>query len=132
VVDAIIDAHHHIWRLSETPWLQSPQLPRIFGAYEAIRRDYGIADYLADATPSGVVKSVFVQVNVAPGKEVDEVAWVQPVADDHFSPMQLLTDRMRLAGGELAVERVCDSRRRQVGEGRDRMLEAIRLCQFGG
>jgi predicted TIM-barrel fold metal-dependent hydrolase len=62
VVDAIIDAHHHIWRLSDTPWLQSPQLPRIFGAYEAIRRDYGIADYLADATPSGVVKSVFVQV----------------------------------------------------------------------
>ena len=68
--DAIIDAHHHIWRLSETPWLQGPPVPRIFGAYDAIRRDYAIADYLADAKPSGVVKSVFVQVNVAPGKEV--------------------------------------------------------------
>ena len=52
--DAIIDAHHHIWRLSETPWLQGPPVPRIFGAYDAIRRDYAIADYLADAKPSGL------------------------------------------------------------------------------
>jgi predicted TIM-barrel fold metal-dependent hydrolase len=37
--DPIIDAHHHIWRLSETPWLQGPPVPRIFGAYDAIRRD---------------------------------------------------------------------------------------------
>ena len=84
--DAIIDAHHHIWRLSETPWLQGPPVPRIFGAYDAIRRDYAIEDYLADARPSGVVKSVFVQVNVAPGKEVDEAAWVQSVADVNGFP----------------------------------------------
>jgi predicted TIM-barrel fold metal-dependent hydrolase len=86
LVDAIIDAHHHIWRLAETPWLQGPPVPRIFGAYDAIRRDYAIADYLADAKPSGVVKSVFVQVNVAPGKEVDEAAWVQSVADVNGFP----------------------------------------------
>lgn len=78
--DAIIDAHHHIWRLAETPWLQGPPVPRIFGDYEPLRRDYGIAEYLAEAAPCGVVKSVFVQVNVAPGKEVDELAWVQSVA----------------------------------------------------
>jgi len=82
----VIDAHHHIWRLSETPWLQGPPVPRIFGAYDAIRRDYTIEEYLADATPSGVVKSVFVQVNVGAGKEVDEVAWVQSVADRHGFP----------------------------------------------
>ena len=86
MTDAIIDAHHHIWRLSETPWLQGPPVPRIFGAYDAIRRDYSIADYLADARPSGIVKSVFVQVNVAPGKEVDEIEWVQSVADGHGFP----------------------------------------------
>jgi len=86
VTDAIIDAHHHIWRLAETPWLQGPPVPRIFGDYEAIRRDYTIDEYLADAKPSGVVKSVFVQVNVAPGKEVEEVAWVQSVADEHGFP----------------------------------------------
>jgi predicted TIM-barrel fold metal-dependent hydrolase len=27
----IIDAHHHIWRLVATPWLQGPMVPRIFG-----------------------------------------------------------------------------------------------------
>lgn len=77
---AIIDAHHHVWRLSHTPWLQGPEVPRIFGAYQPLRRDYLIEDFLADAQPSGVVQSVFVQVNVAPGAEVDEVAWVASLA----------------------------------------------------
>ena len=69
----IVDSHHHIWRLNETPWLQGPSVPRIFGAYEPLRRDYGITEYMAEAVPCGVVKSVYVQVNVAPGKEVEEV-----------------------------------------------------------
>jgi predicted TIM-barrel fold metal-dependent hydrolase len=86
VIDSIIDAHHHIWRLSETPWLHGPPVPRIFGAYDAIWRDYGIDDYLADARSSGVIKSVFVQVNVAPGKEVAEATWVQSVADKNGFP----------------------------------------------
>ncbi|MBU6269730.1 MAG: amidohydrolase family protein [Betaproteobacteria bacterium] len=76
----MIDAHHHVWRLSHTPWLQGPEVPRIFGAYQPLRRDYLIEDFLADARPSGVVQSVFVQVNVAPGAEVDEVAWVASLA----------------------------------------------------
>ena len=83
---AIIDAHHHIWRLNQTPWLLGPPVPRIFGAYEPLRRDYGIADYLADARPSGVVKSVFVQVNVAPQREVDEAAWVASIARNDGFP----------------------------------------------
>jgi predicted TIM-barrel fold metal-dependent hydrolase len=77
----IIDAHHHIWRFDKTPWLQGPPVPRIFGAYEPLRRDYTIEEYLADARPSGVTQSVFVQVNVVPGEEVDEVAWVQSAAN---------------------------------------------------
>jgi predicted TIM-barrel fold metal-dependent hydrolase len=79
--DAIIDAHHHIWRLAQTPWLNGPPLPRIFGDYKPLRRDYTIEEFLAEAGPCGVVKSVFVQVNVAPGEEVDEVGFVQSVAD---------------------------------------------------
>lgn len=83
VNDRIIDAHHHIWRLAHTPWLNGPVVPRIFGAYERLRRDYPIEEYRAEAQSAGVVKSVYVQVNVAPGAEVDEVAWVQSVADQH-------------------------------------------------
>ncbi len=69
--DAIIDAHHHIWRLSHTPWLNGPMVPRIFGDYEPLRRDYPVEEYLAEAAAAGVVKSVYVQVNVAPGAEVE-------------------------------------------------------------
>lgn len=79
--EPIIDTHHHVWRLADLPWLAGPPVPRIFGDYQALRRDYPIEDYLAAAQPAGVVKSVYVQVNVAPRAEVDEVAWVQSVAD---------------------------------------------------
>lgn len=108
MADAIIDAHHHIWRLSETPWLQGPPVPRIFGAYDAIRRDYSIADYLSDAKPSGIVKSVFVQVNVAPGKEVEEAAWVQSVADANGFPHAIT------AYADLASPSVADTLDREL------------------
>lgn len=71
----IIDAHHHIWRLDRTPWLSGPTVPRIFGDYTAIRRDYSIDEYAHEAMPYGVVKSVYVQVNVAPGDEIWEAQW---------------------------------------------------------
>ena len=43
----IIDAHHHIWRQADLPWLMGPMQPRIFGPYAPIRRDYTINEYLA-------------------------------------------------------------------------------------
>jgi hypothetical protein len=39
---AMIDAHHHIRRPIDLTWLSGPQVPRIFGRYSAIRRDYTI------------------------------------------------------------------------------------------
>jgi predicted TIM-barrel fold metal-dependent hydrolase len=77
----VIDAHHHIWRPADLPWLAGPMVPRIFGPYEAIRRDYPVEEYLADVAGSGVVKSVYVQANWAPDRALDEVEWVQSVAD---------------------------------------------------
>ena len=61
----IIDAHHHIWRQADLPWLDGPMQPRIFGPYEPIRRDYPISEYLADIAGSDVVRSVYVQANWA-------------------------------------------------------------------
>ena len=61
----IVDAHHHIWRQADLPWLQGPMVPRIFGPYEPIRRDYPIEEFLADIAGSGVEKSVYVQTNWA-------------------------------------------------------------------
>jgi predicted TIM-barrel fold metal-dependent hydrolase len=77
----IIDAHHHIFRQVDLPWLLGPMVPRIFGPYEAIRRDYPIAEYLDDLKTSNVVGSVYVQVNWAKSRAIEEAVWVQSVAD---------------------------------------------------
>ena len=76
----IVDCHHHIWRLQDLPWLDGPILPRIFGPYEPIQRDYLISEYRAEAEAVGVTKSVYTQVNWPLDKSVDEVRWVQQVA----------------------------------------------------
>ena len=81
-MSGIVDAHHHIWRQRDLPWLVGPMQPRIFGPYEPIRRDYLIAEYLDDIAGSGVTKSVYVQANWATDRFEDEAAWVQSVADE--------------------------------------------------
>lgn len=82
----IIDAHHHVWRQADQPWLNGPMVPRIFGPYEAIRRDYPIEEYLADIADTGVVASVYVQTNWDPSRKVEEVEWVQSLADANGWP----------------------------------------------
>ena len=77
----IVDAHHHIWRQADMPWLSGPMQPRIFGPYGPIRRDYLIDEFLEDLSGTGVVKSVYVQANWPKDKFEDEVAWVSDVAD---------------------------------------------------
>ena len=77
----IIDAHHHIWRKNDLPWLRDEPQPRIFGEYASIRRDYPIEEYLADIQAQNVEKSIYVQTNWTPSDGVKEVAWVQSVAD---------------------------------------------------
>ena len=81
-----VDAHHHIWRQADLPWLIGPMQPRIFGPYEPIRRDYPIEEYLADLASSGVTKSVYVQTNWANDRFEDETAWVQQTANQHGWP----------------------------------------------
>ncbi len=82
----IIDAHHHIWRRRDLPWLDGPMQPRIFGPYEPIRRDYPISEYLADVAGSEVARSVYVQANWAKERFEDEVAYVQRAADETGYP----------------------------------------------
>ena len=79
--ESIIDAHHHIWRRADQPWLQGPTVPRIFGPYDSIKRDYPIEEYLNDIAGTGVTKSIYVQTNWAKERAVEEVEWVQSTAD---------------------------------------------------
>jgi predicted TIM-barrel fold metal-dependent hydrolase len=82
----IVDAHHHLWRKADLPWLSGPMVPRIFGEYEAIRRDYLIDEFRQDMAACGVVKSVYVQTNWPEAGALDEVAWVQSIANQHHFP----------------------------------------------
>jgi predicted TIM-barrel fold metal-dependent hydrolase len=82
----MIDAHHHIWRRADLPWLNGPDQPRIFGEYGALKRDYPIEEYLEDLAGTGIAQSVYVQTNWAPERFEEEVAWVQGVADEHGWP----------------------------------------------
>lgn len=83
----VIDTHHHIWHVRNYPWLLEPMRPRIFGeSYQPLRRDYLIADYLADIAGHNVVKSVHVQAHWDPSDPVGETRWLQSVADQHGFP----------------------------------------------
>jgi len=79
----LIDAHHHIWELKRIPWLNGPMQPRIFGEYSALRRDYLGDVFRRDLAPHGIAQSVYIQINVAPGDEVAETAWVQAQCEAH-------------------------------------------------
>lgn len=76
----MIDAHFHVWRQADLPWLTGPMQPRIFGPYEPIRRDYPMAEYLADIEGTGVTKAVYVQANWAPERAEDEARFIEETA----------------------------------------------------
>ena len=79
---SVIDSHFHIWRRDDLPWLNGPMVPRIFGPYEPIRRDYPIAEYLGELEDLDVTKAVYVQTNWAKTDFEKEVAWVSDTAKE--------------------------------------------------
>lgn len=85
-MQGIVDSHFHIWRQKDLPWLNGPMVPRIFGPYEPVRRDYPITEYLGDLQGSGVEKAVYVQTNWAKGDFEKEVAWVSDTAKEYGWP----------------------------------------------
>ena len=82
----IVDAHHHLWDLGKLhyPWLAEP-IDHPMGDYAAIRRNYLIGDFRADAARLELVKSVHVQAEVDHADPVAETAWLQAVAGDPAS-----------------------------------------------
>ncbi|MBV9556342.1 MAG: amidohydrolase family protein [Pseudolabrys sp.] len=82
----VIDTHHHIWRRKDVVWLKDPPIPRMFGDYFGLRRDYPVEEWMNDIVPEGVTKSVHVTAMWGPGKEVEETRWLQSIADKHGFP----------------------------------------------
>ena len=85
-----IDAHHHIWRLTDLAWLNGPVQPRIFGDYQSIKQDYSITDFRADLDGSGVEKSVYIQVNWPVGQEREEASWIEKINKETGWPHALV------------------------------------------
>jgi len=79
-VEEIVDAHIHIWRQADLPWLCGPVVPRIFGPYEPLRRDYPIEEYVTAARAAGIGAAVYIQPNWPLERSVEEVEWVDGVA----------------------------------------------------
>jgi predicted TIM-barrel fold metal-dependent hydrolase len=82
----VIDTHHHIWLRKDVAWLADPPIPRMFGDYFGLRRDYPVDEWMDDIVPQGVTKSVHVTAMWGPGKTLDESRWLQTVADKHGFP----------------------------------------------
>ena len=95
----LVDAHFHIWRQADLPWLLGPMQPRIFGPYEPIRRDYPIEEYLADCRAEGITQSVYVQANWAPARALDEVRFVAESARRAAFPIAIVAYADMLAEG---------------------------------
>jgi len=82
----VIDTHHHIWLRKDVAWLADPPIPRMFGDYFGIRRDYPVEEWINDVVPQGVVKSVHVTAMWRPDRALDESRWLQATADKHGFP----------------------------------------------
>ena len=86
-VTDIVDAHHHIWRQDDLPWLSGPMQPRIFGPYEPIRRDYPIAGISRRSQGHGRRHARSMCRPTGPiDRFEDEAAWVQQTANEHGWP----------------------------------------------
>jgi predicted TIM-barrel fold metal-dependent hydrolase len=82
----VIDTHHHIWLRKDITWLADPPIPRMYGEYFGLRRDYPVEEWINDIAPEGVTKSVHVTAMWGNPRALDETRWLQSIADKHGFP----------------------------------------------
>ncbi|TCK36581.1 putative TIM-barrel fold metal-dependent hydrolase [Paraburkholderia sp. BL8N3] len=78
----LIDAHHHLWNLSEGryPWLQEEYHEDFFlGDYHAIRRDFGPGDFLRVTSNQRVIGTVHVEAERSRNEQIAETQWLHRV-----------------------------------------------------
>ncbi len=78
----IVDTHEHLWdlKLFELPWLKGDEV-------QPINRSYLTEDYQAAVKGLNVVKSVYMEVNVAPKHQVKEAEYVLDICKRGDTPM---------------------------------------------
>lgn len=86
---AIVDAHQHFWdpTVNYHPWLtDEPPIPFRYGDYAAIRRRYLPPDYLADAAPYVVDRTVYVETEWDPRDPDGEMRYVATLRREYDLP----------------------------------------------
>ncbi len=102
----IVDTHQHLWDLEKftLPWLEN-------GGPEELRRSFGMQDYLKATQGLNVVKTVYMEVNVAGEQQEKEADFVIELCRNKRQP------DVRRRGGRVAagkrVSAVCPKIRRQ-------------------
>lgn len=76
----IVDTHQHLWDLSKfrLPWLKSA---------ESLAKNFLMSDYLQATEGSNVVKTVYMEVDVAPEQQDAEVEYVTQLCRSGDNPM---------------------------------------------
>jgi predicted TIM-barrel fold metal-dependent hydrolase len=85
----IIDSHMHLWDLANGyAWLSNcdPNMERLFGNYDSLRKDFLVPDYMRLTSGFNVVKSVHVQAFGFPNNPAGETQWLQEQADQYGYP----------------------------------------------
>lgn len=89
--EAIVDAHHHLWRLGDDaryPWLQERYDPQAFflGDYAAVRQDFGPELYLVRWADLPLAATVHVEAERHPAESLAETGWLHRVNAVHGFP----------------------------------------------
>jgi predicted TIM-barrel fold metal-dependent hydrolase len=89
--EAIVDAHHHLWRLNgdvRYPWLQEAYDPAhfMFGDYADLCCDFDVDTFLGAARGVPVVGSVHVEAECKRTDALAETRWLHEVAARHPIP----------------------------------------------
>ncbi|WP_406806479.1 amidohydrolase family protein [Burkholderia semiarida] len=93
--DALVDAHHHLWRLdagAHYPWLQTHYDPArfMFGDYAALCRNFDVDDFRGAAQCAPLVASVHVEAERARDEALAETHWLHEVAATHALPSAIV------------------------------------------
>ncbi len=103
----IIDTHQHLWdfRKFRPPWLSGK-------GEEKINRSYTPADYKRETAGLNVVKTVYMEVDVAPRQHVAEAEYVAEMCRSRSTPMvaAVVGCRPGLPGFEAYVRRFAGSK----------------------